>query len=139
MVFDRANERVRQQIINELGIDVAETTRQRKYVEGRCLYYVILYELTPSQSLAKIGRSVGKDHATVIYGIAQFNSFCFYNKELVVLKDRIINLYKSSSDYNKIECIDDEIYRLEQTIITLKKQREQIIFNKTLTETDLVV
>ena len=41
MVFDRANERVRQQIINELGIDVAETTRQRKYVEGRCLYYVI--------------------------------------------------------------------------------------------------
>jgi hypothetical protein len=139
MVFDRANERVRQHIITELGIDVTITTRERYNVEARCLYYSILKELTPSQSLAKIGKSVGKDHATVIHGLAQYSTFCFYNKKLELIKHRIINLYKSGNDCYRIESIDDEIYRLEQMINELKKQREKIIFNKTLTELDLVV
>lgn len=139
MVFDRVNERVRQHIITELGVDVAVTTRQRQNVEARSLYYVILQELTPSQSLAKIGRSVNKDHATVIYGTDQYSTFCFYNKKLELIKHRIINLYKSDNDIHRAESINDEIYRLECMIAELKKQRENILINKTLTEYVLVV
>jgi hypothetical protein len=138
MVFDRANERVRQHIITELGIDVTITTRERYNVEARCLYYSILKELTPSQSLAKIGKSVGKDHATVIHGLAQYSTFCFYNKKLELIKIKIINLYKIGNDYHRIESIDYEIYRLEQMIIELQKQKESILINKTLTQLDLV-
>ena len=138
MVFQKVNERVRQHILTELGVDVADTTRQRKNVEARSLYYVILQELTPSQSLEKIGRSVGKDHATVIHGTTQFNSFCFYNKKLEFIKYKIINLYKSDNNIHRAESINDEIYRLECMIAELKKQRENILFNKTLTEYVLV-
>jgi hypothetical protein len=139
MVFDRVNERIRQHIITEIGVDIAITSRQRKQVEARTLYYVILCEITPSQSLAKIGKSVGKSHATVIYGIENFKTFCFYNKNLELIKHKIINLYKSGNDYDRIQCIDDEIYRLELMVVELKKQRESVFFNKTLTELDLVV
>jgi len=137
MVFERLNGRVRQHIITELGIDVMVSTRERYNVEARCLYYSILKELTPSQSLEKIGRSVNKDHATVIHGLAQYHSFCFYNKKLDLIKRKIIVLYKSANDFHRVECIEDEIYRLEQMINELQKQKESILINTTLTENHL--
>jgi hypothetical protein len=138
-MFDRLNERVRQHIITELGIDVFISTRERYNVEARCLYYTILKELTPTQSLEKIGRSINKDHATVIYGLGQYESFCFYNKNLDLIKRKIIILYNSDNDLHKVEYIDDEIYRLEQMIYELQKEKESILFNTTLTENCLVV
>lgn len=139
MVFDRLNERVRQHIITELGVDVFISTRERYNVEARCLYYTILKELTPKQSLEKIGRSINKDHATVIYGLGQYESFCFYNKNLDLIRRKIIILYNSANDFHKVEYIDDEIYRLEQMIYELQKEKESILFNTTLTENCLVV
>lgn len=139
MVFDKLNERVRQHIINELGVDVTITTRERNNVEARCLYYSILRELTPNQSLIKIGKSVNKKHATVIHGLAQYNTFCFYNKNLDFIKRKILILYSSTNDYYRIECIEDEICRLEQMIDALQKQKEFILINTTLTENCLVV
>ena len=126
MVFDRLNERVRQHIITELGIDVFISTRERYNVEARCLYYTILKELTPKQSLEKIGRSINKDHATVIYGLGQYESFCFYNKNLDLIKRKIIILYNSANDFYKVEYIDDEIYRLEQMISELQKEKLKV-------------
>lgn len=128
MDFNRLNEKVRQHIITEIGIDVTISTRERYNVEARSLYYSILKELTPKQSLAKIGKSINKNHATVIHGLAQYHSFCFYNKNLDLIKHKIIVLYNSANDFNKVECIEDEIYRLEQMIFELQKQKEIIFF-----------
>lgn len=139
MDFNRLNEKVRQHIITEIGIDVTISTRERYNVEARCLYYSILKELTPKQSLAKIGKSINKNHATVIHGLAQYHSFCFYNKKLDLIKRKIIVLYKSANDFHRVECIEDEIYRLEQMIDELQKQKESILINTTLTEINLVV
>lgn len=138
MVFSEINETIRQHIFNELGIDVAENLRNRKIVEARCLYYIILYQLTPRQSLDKIGKSVGRNHATVIYGMSQYESFCFYNKELDLIKHKILSLYKAFENINRLENIDDEIQRLERMIQMLKEEKERIEFNKTLTDEVLV-
>lgn len=139
MIFDRLNERIKQHIINELGVDVSITTRERKKVEGRSLYYTILRELTPTQSLIKIGKSVNRRHATVIHGLAQYESFCFYNKNLDLIKRKIVIIYTSTNDFHRIECIEDEISRLEDMIDALQKQKELILINTTLTEKCLVV
>ncbi len=139
MVFYQINETIRQHIFNELGIDVTQTTRERNLVEARCLYYVILFELTPRQSLIKIGRSVGRNHATVIHGMKQYETFCFYNRELDLTRHKILSLYKSFENINRLENIDDEIIRLGRMIKTLKEEKERIEFNKTLTDEVLVV
>jgi len=139
MIFHRLNERIKQHIINELGVDVSITTRERKNVEARCLYYTILRELTPTQSLIKIGKSVNRRHATVIHGLAQYNTFCFYNKSLDLIKRKIVIIYTSTNDFHRIECIEDEILRLEEMIDALQKQKEIILINTTLTEKCLVV
>ena len=138
MVFSQINETVRQHIFNEMGLDVTQKTRERNLVEARSLYYVILYKLTPRQSLSKIGKSVGKDHATVIYGMNQYETFCFYNKQLDLVKHKILSLFKTFENINRLENIDDEIIRLEAMIQMLKEEKERIEINKTLTEEVLV-
>ena len=133
MVFSEVNETVRQHIINELGLDVKEPSRERNIVEARSLYYVILFELTPRQSLIKIGKSVGRNHATVIHSMNNYESFCFYNKQLNLIKNKILSLYKVFENINRLENIDDEIQRLEYMVQMLKEEKERIEFNKTLT------
>jgi hypothetical protein len=71
--------------------------------------------------------------------LGQYESFCFYNKNLDLIKRKIIILYNSANDLYKVEYIDDEIYRLEQMIYELQKEKESILFNTTLTENCLVV
>jgi len=138
MIFDKTNQTIQQHIFNELGIDVTKQTRERNLVEARCLYYVILFELTPRQSLIKIGRSVGRNHATVIHSMKQYETFCFYNRELNLTRHKILSLYKNFENINRLENIDDEIQRLERMIKTLKEEKERIEFNKTLTQEVLV-
>lgn len=51
-----------------LGIDIRSRTRKIEYVEGRAIYYNICrnrYNFT----LFRIGREVGRDHASVAHGI----------------------------------------------------------------------
>jgi hypothetical protein len=127
MIFTTENERVRQHIINELGIDVTIPTRERYYVEARSLYYVILQELTPRQSLAKIGKSVSKDHATVLHGIEKYESFCFYNKRLETIRAKIVSLYKSMDEIHRVDKIDEEINRLTFMVKELKAQKARIL------------
>jgi hypothetical protein len=127
MIFATENERVRQHILTELQVDVANPSRERFYVEARSLYYVILQELTPRQSFDKIGKSVHKDHATVLHGIKQYESFCFYNKKLEPTRTKIISLYNSAEDIHRVDGIDKEIKRLKRMIKELKAQKERII------------
>jgi hypothetical protein len=138
MIFDKTNQTIQQHIFNELGIDVTKQTRERNLVEARCLYYVILFELTPRQSLSNIGRSVGRNHATVIHGMNQYDIFCFYNKQLDLTKHKILSLFKEFENINRLENIDDEIQRLERMIQMLREEKDRIEINKTLTQEVLV-
>lgn len=70
--------------------------------------------------------------------MSQYESFCFYNKELDLIKHKILSLYKAFENINRLENIDDEIQRLERMIQMLKEEKERIEFNKTLTDEVLV-
>ena len=69
--------------ILELGVDINIKSRAREVVFARAVYYKLCREFT-KQPLSAIGREVGKDHATVLYGINLFDNVhilffkCFY-------------------------------------------------------------
>lgn len=88
MDFNNINNNIKQQIKHKLGVDVNKTNRQRENVEARVLYYTILKELTPSQSLKEIGGSIGKHHTSVIHSLKQYDSYAFYNKKLDKVKKK---------------------------------------------------
>lgn len=121
------NEIVKDLIKTETGIDINETSRLRPIVEVRSLYYKIVRELAPTQSYHLIGKSVKKDHASVMYGIAQFELYAKYNKRLMLHYHNIKNAFLKLYDHNNIIALDMEIQILEYKIKMLKEKRLELI------------
>lgn len=79
-------------ILNEVNeffnIDIRKQTRKREYVYARFVFYKLAKELNPFCSSVMIGRFLGKDHATVLYGNKQLENIIEYNQDL-----KLINSY----------------------------------------------
>ena len=73
----------------EFGLDITKRTRRREYVEARAIYYGLLRDYT-TLGLANIGRSIKKNHATVLHGQRNL-------KDWLVVDKRIMEIY------NKLE------------------------------------
>ena len=76
------NEQLIKNLVQEhYGIDIAESTRKRHYVEARAMYFSLLRKYT-RLSLEAIGKTVGRHHASVIYNIQQLEGWLKYDKKL---------------------------------------------------------
>ena len=73
--------KLKQLINDQLNVDIDLTTRQRNYVEARGLYFTILKNNT-NLTLADIGRSVSRDHTTVLYCLNNFDDWVKQNPYL---------------------------------------------------------
>lgn len=117
----KTTEIIKELILEETGIDIADKTRTRTKVEYRSLFFLIVKDLEPKLSLREIGEAVNKDHATVIHGIKQYEIFIKYNKDLENIKTRVLLKYaKNYSRYGMIS-IDEEINLLEKRIVELQE------------------
>ena len=65
---------VKQSIWEFFKIDIEKQTRKREVVEARYMYYQVcrIWRM----SLNEIGKSVGRDHATVLHGTKRFEILC---------------------------------------------------------------
>jgi hypothetical protein len=117
----KTTEIIKELILEETGIDIADKIRTRTKVEYRSLFFFILKNLEPKLSFREIGEAVNKDHATVIYGINQYEIFIKYNKDLEMVRTRVLLKYaKNHSKYGMIS-IDEEINLLEKRIVELQE------------------
>jgi len=64
---------IRDMVNNAFNKQVQERTRRRDVVYPRAIYYKLAQDYS-GESLTKIGRTVGKDHATVIHGLKLFEN-----------------------------------------------------------------
>lgn len=113
-------------IITESGVDINQVKRNRNFVEVRSLFFHIVKELSPMQSFSNIGRSVNKDHATVMFGISQYETYARFNKELDKLKAKVMKRFRLEYQFYQIHSIDDEIRNLEERLAELKELRETL-------------
>ena len=117
----KTTEIIKELILKETGVDIADKSRVRIKVEYRSLFFTIIKDLEPKLSFREIGESVNKDHATVIYGIKQYEMFIKYNKTLESIKNQVLlNYGKNHNKYGMMN-IDEEISLLEQRIAELKE------------------
>jgi hypothetical protein len=119
------------------GVDINEVTRKRETIEARAIYYKILKQIDKKKSLKSIGASVGKDHATVLHSLKNYDMFEQFNPTLKLFRKQILQRlnYASSDilDITKDELIqslqidvmklNDEIANLQETITNLQKPR----------------
>jgi hypothetical protein len=128
-------------VIQEItGVDINEVSRKREIIEARAVYYKILKQIDKKKSLKSIGASVGKDHATVLHSLNNYDMFEQFNPTLKLFRKQILqrlNYVKPEDilDISKDEYIqslqidimklNDEIANLQETITNLQKPRNK--------------
>jgi hypothetical protein len=119
------------------GVDINEVTRKRETIEARAVYYKILKQIDKKKSLKSIGASVGKDHATVLHSLKNYDMFEQFNPTLKLFRKQILQRLNYASpdilDMTKDELIQslqidvmklsEEIANLQETITNLQKPR----------------
>ncbi len=93
--------KIKELVENNTNINLVTKNRRREVVYARSIYYKLCKEHT-RESLSVIGKSVKRDHATVLHGIKVF--------------DQQISVYKDAIEYHKVfERIDNIIRRADST------------------------
>jgi len=119
------------------GVDINEVTRKRETIEARAIYYKVLKQIDKKKSLKSIGASVGKDHATVLHSLKNYDMFEQFNPTLKLFRKQILQRlnYATSDilDITKDELIQSlqidvmklsgEIENLQETITNLQTPR----------------
>ena len=59
-------------ILKVVGVDIKEKTKRTDYIYARMVFYTIMR--SKGHTLESIGRYVGKDHATVLWGSKNFDN-----------------------------------------------------------------
>jgi hypothetical protein len=119
------------------GVDINEVTRKRETIEARAIYYKVLKQIDKKKSLKSIGASVGKDHATVLHSLKNYDMFEQFNPTLKLFRKQIMQRLNYATpdilDMTKDELIqslqidvmklNEEIENLQETITKLQKPR----------------
>lgn len=119
------------------GVDINEVTRKRETIEARAIYYKVLKQIDKKKSLKSIGASVGKDHATVLHSLKNYDMFEQFNPTLKLFRKQILQRLNYATpdilDMTKDELIQSlqidvmklsgEIENLQETITNLQKPR----------------
>jgi len=95
--------------INEFfRVSIENGTRTGIEVYARSIYYKLYRTIDPAITLEKIGKTVNKDHSTVVYGLKRFEQDYLYDKKFKFLYDSFILNYPEylQEIYLKKLCID---------------------------------
>ena len=74
-------ETIKEIVENYFKIKLDSKTRIRQYVEARAIYYKLLRENT-RMSLADIGKTTSRDHATALHSIRKIEDWLQFDKQL---------------------------------------------------------
>ena len=120
------NEKIKELVLQQTNINVDDTTRTREQVEARSLYYTLIKEIAPKTTLKQIGNSVKKNHATVIYGLNQWDMLVRYNPTLNKYKERILKMFDKEIDTTDIDLLRKQVNRLQGELIDLQIENERL-------------
>ena len=117
-----------------LGFDLTQKCRKRYIVEGRMMYAKLMKRYT-NVSLSDIGRSIGKDHATIIHYINNFGHLKKTDQQFACKFDMMADTYEEFretwfddvkfDDKRKIKVLESSLKEL----VEIKNEYERY-FNK---------
>ena len=111
-------------ILKRHKVDIAKKNRQMRVVHLRCLYYKLMKDHAPAESLTAVGIVVGKDHVTVRHAL--INQCDGYFKNYPQLYEDYIEICDSviMKEENKHLVPDDDTVKINKDLI-LKYQTMQ--------------
>lgn len=104
---------------SNLGIVLSKNTREREYVEARALYFKICRDFT-QHSFADIGKTLSKNHATVLHAINNVYPLAEAFNERVAKLYIVFKKAFNEMDYSDEEKdLADQVRQLKDKIIEL--------------------
>jgi len=126
MKLREVNNKTKQGLIDSiskiLDVDITEHTRKRETLNGRMIYYALLRDM--NHSWASIGRSVGKNHATVINGYRMFEDLVVYDRDLQESFDMVKDEFYQRNNKHPFQFVSR--VGLEDSAIDLEKQNKKL-------------
>ena len=118
---------IKQIVESYFEISISRNTRKRQYVEARAIYFKLCRIFT-QLSLEQIGKSVNRDHASVLHGVKSINTWVQVDKRMNnnmrILKNKIIN-YQVEKD-ETVELNESIVLKYIQLKEQVKEQQEII-------------
>ena len=100
--------------------------RDRDFVEARAMYYKLLREYT-NMTYFKIGKTVNKNHATVLHAANNFDWWLKQDEGLLNVYTKIKERFRNYLGYEKADKkLEYNLERLLENYIDLKKQYEEL-------------
>lgn len=103
-------------VYNHTNIDVHENSRDVASVDARTLYYVLARETT-NYTCNKIGKHIGKSHATVLHSLKNKDQMYEYSYNCRNAYDK----YQAISDFSTMDSLIEKIRDLESEVHHLSK------------------
>lgn len=124
-------QRIKELVEDYFNVDLSEKTRKRKIVHIRFLYYNLAYNhASDGMSLTAVGQTIGGfDHATVLYGLRQYNNLYEFDKLFRKRINPFLNEVEYELSKSTIEGkrnIHRQIRRMKERIFQMEKQLEEI-------------
>lgn len=114
----KIEDRLKELIKEETGVDVNINSRKKNVIETRALYFKLLKENNPALTLEYIAETVNKRHATIIHSLCRYNMYEKFNPDLKQLRKEINSkIYSENIVHN---------FNNEQLRIELKKSINKI-------------
>ena len=118
---------IKQIVESYFEISISRNTRKRQYVEARAIYFKLCRIFT-QLSLEQIGKSVNRDHASVLHGVKSINTWVQVDKRMNnnmrILKNKIINYQKEKDE--TVELNESIVLKYIQLKEQVKWQEEMI-------------
>ena len=115
----------------ELDVNIYGNCRKRKLVDARIIYAKIAREY--NYSFKSIGRLIGKDHATIIHYMKNFDwlfsTDTEFRERYIYLKTKYKELVPQLKDNQKIEIINNSMV-LHKQIESLSLENERYLSDK---------
>jgi len=113
-------------IVMDSGVNILSSSRDHEVVINRWLYFTLAKEYT-DYSFREIGEIVGRNHATVIYGLKQFENECKWDKDLQTKYDRLSIICMKKMRCSNLKEVDQQIKFMHTEIHKLYALRKQLL------------
>ena len=119
---------IRQIIEKVCDLNLSKRSRKREYVYARWIYYRISKDNT-TKILSQIGKEINKCHATVIYGLKEFNDVIETAPDLKKLYYKCLFVINKEKELNAPKTIEEHLKRKIKHYKFELQQKDNIIIN----------
>jgi len=126
MITDELKNIIKEETNIDLDSPSVKNCRDRDFVETRAMYYALLRKYT-NMTYIKIGKSVGKNHATVMHASDALPFWLKQDEGLLNTYSKLNTKFKEHLGYDEADKkIEYNIERILDNYLELKKQYEEL-------------